>query len=63
MTSTVKTATTLSPLQRLAFHSTATCSKHASIYGKCILATYNDVKQDMCKQEFEKFGQCIRQAV
>ncbi|KAF8893815.1 hypothetical protein BD779DRAFT_952951 [Infundibulicybe gibba] len=52
-----------SPLQRLALHSTTTCASHASVYGKCILATYTDVKKDSCKEEYAKFGQCIRTAV
>ncbi|KAF9241525.1 hypothetical protein BU15DRAFT_36688, partial [Melanogaster broomeanus] len=51
------------PLKRLALHSTTTCSAQATAYGKCILATYTDVRKDSCKQEFEKFGLCLRQAV
>ncbi|KAH9930384.1 hypothetical protein B0H21DRAFT_699987 [Amylocystis lapponica] len=54
---------TLTPLRRLAVHSTSTCSAHASAYGKCILATYTDVKKDACKEEFAKFGACLREAV
>lgn len=56
-----KTAST--PLRRLALHSTTTCSTTASAYGKCILATYMDVQKDTCKEEFEKFGKCMREAV
>ncbi|KAH0827804.1 hypothetical protein J3R83DRAFT_3429 [Lanmaoa asiatica] len=52
-----------SPLKRLALHSTTTCSSQATAYGKCIVATYTDVRKDCCKHEFEKFGQCLRQAV
>ncbi|KAI9569592.1 hypothetical protein HD554DRAFT_2020084 [Boletus coccyginus] len=52
-----------SPLKRLALHSTTTCSSQAAAYGKCIAATYSDVRKDCCKHEFEKFGQCLRQAV
>jgi len=58
---TVPTATT--PLRRLALHSTTTCATQASAYGQCILATYKDVRKDMCKEEFAKFGQCLREAV
>ncbi|KAG2036117.1 hypothetical protein BDR03DRAFT_866781 [Suillus americanus] len=58
---TAKTSTT--PLRQLALHSTTTCSSHATAYGKCILAAYTDVRKDSCKQEFEKFGQCLREAV
>jgi hypothetical protein len=58
---TASTATT--PLRRLALHSTSTCATQASAYGQCILATYKDVKKDVCKEEFAKFGQCLRDAV
>ncbi|KIM64992.1 hypothetical protein SCLCIDRAFT_113992 [Scleroderma citrinum Foug A] len=51
------------PLKRLAFHSTTTCSTEAAAYGKCILATYMDVRKNSCQQEFESFGRCLRQAV
>ncbi|KAK0195691.1 hypothetical protein F5146DRAFT_922595 [Armillaria mellea] len=51
------------PLRRLAVHSTTTCAAQASTYGKCILATYTDVRKDVCKEEFLKFGQCLRDAV
>ncbi|KAF8217812.1 hypothetical protein K438DRAFT_12057 [Mycena galopus ATCC 62051] len=50
-------------LGRLAVHSTATCSVQASVYGKCILATYTDVTKDVCKDEFAKFAKCLREAV
>ncbi|KAF8195766.1 hypothetical protein K438DRAFT_1586676 [Mycena galopus ATCC 62051] len=55
--------TAKTPLGRLAFHSTATCSVQASVYGKCILATYTDVTKDVCKDEFAKFAKCLREAV
>jgi len=62
--STVGTVqSTTRPLQRLAIHSTTTCAGQASAYGKCILATYTDVRKDACKEEFAKFGQCLREAV
>lgn len=51
------------PLKRLALHSTTTCSAQATAYGKCILATYTDVKKDICKEEFAKFGACLREVV
>ena len=56
-------AATTTPLRRLAVASTTTCSQQASAYGKCILATYTDVKKDACKEEFAKFGACLREAV
>ncbi|KAJ7484545.1 hypothetical protein FB451DRAFT_1028002, partial [Mycena latifolia] len=61
MSSTI--STTKTPLGRLAFHSTATCSVQATSYGKCILATYTDVTKDVCKEEFAKFARCLREAV
>lgn len=51
------------PIQRLALHSTVTCSAQATVYGKCILATYTDVKKDICKEEFAAFKDCIQKAV
>ncbi|KAF8219928.1 hypothetical protein L208DRAFT_1336744 [Tricholoma matsutake] len=65
MTLAVKSgsSTTATPLQRLALHSTSTCSDQASSYGKCILATYTDVKKNSCREEFVKFGECLRKAV
>ncbi|KAG6330811.1 hypothetical protein ID866_8275 [Astraeus odoratus] len=60
---TNNTVTTSTQLKRLAFHSTATCSAEAAAYGRCIASTYMDVRKDSCKEEFEKFGRCLRQAV
>ena len=51
------------PLRRFAFHSTTTCATQASEYGKCILKNYTDVRKDACKEEFAKFGACLRTAV
>ena len=50
-------------LRRFALHSTATCVTQASSYGKCVLATYGDVKKDICKEEFAKFRHCVMKAV
>ncbi|KAH9839544.1 uncharacterized protein C8Q71DRAFT_517263 [Rhodofomes roseus] len=61
--STSQAATTLTPLRRFATHTTTTCSVQASAYGKCILATYTDVRKDACKEEFAKFGACLREAM
>ena len=63
MPNTSQAQTALTPLRRFATHTTTTCSAQASAYGKCILATYTDVRKDACKEEFEKFGACMRQAV
>ncbi|KAL7281463.1 hypothetical protein ACG7TL_004778 [Trametes sanguinea] len=57
------TTAATTPLRRLALHSTTTCATTASAYGKCILATYTDVHKDACKEEFAKFGACLREAM
>ncbi|KAH9892771.1 hypothetical protein C8Q73DRAFT_699390 [Cubamyces lactineus] len=57
------TASTKTPLRRLALHTTTTCSSTASAYGKCILATYTDMSKDACKEEFAKFIGCVHEAM
>jgi hypothetical protein len=57
------TTTPNTPLRRFAVHSTVTCAAQATVYGKCILAKYTDVTKDACKEEFAKFGKCMREAV
>ncbi|KAF7792296.1 hypothetical protein EIP86_003332 [Pleurotus ostreatoroseus] len=52
-----------SPLRRFAYASTTTCAAQASAYGKCVVATYTDIRKDSCKEEFEKFGKCMREAM
>ncbi|KIY67739.1 hypothetical protein CYLTODRAFT_352562 [Cylindrobasidium torrendii FP15055 ss-10] len=51
------------PLRRLAVASTTTCASQASAYGKCIVATYTDVRKDTCKDDFLKFAKCVQSAV
>lgn len=51
------------PIARLAHASTVTCAAQASVYGKCITASYMDVTKDMCAAEFAKFKECLREAV
>ncbi|TEB38199.1 hypothetical protein FA13DRAFT_730115 [Coprinellus micaceus] len=51
------------PIARLAYASTVTCAAQASVYGKCITASYMDVTKDMCAAEFAKFKDCLREAV
>jgi len=63
MNSSSATTTATKPLQRLALHSTSTCASQAAAYGKCILATYTDVKKDACAEHFAEFGRCLRTAV
>ncbi|GJE95455.1 hypothetical protein PsYK624_116390 [Phanerochaete sordida] len=57
------TSPATTPLKKLALHSTVTCAAQATDYGKCILATYTDIKKDACKEEFAKFGACLREAM
>lgn len=63
MSSSKITAEVATPLKRLAAASTTTCATQAAAYGKCVLATYMDVKKDICKTEFEAFGKCLRETV
>ncbi|KAF5317091.1 hypothetical protein D9611_003831 [Ephemerocybe angulata] len=51
------------PIARLAYHSTVTCAAQASVYGKCITASYLDVSKDMCSAEFAKFKACLRESM
>lgn len=53
----------LRPIKQLALHVTLTCVPQAKIYGKCIVATYTDVRKDVCKAEFESFARCVQAAV
>ncbi|KAF9741820.1 hypothetical protein PMIN02_005669 [Paraphaeosphaeria minitans] len=34
------------------------CSKESAVYGKCILADYNNVHKDQCAVEFMKLKDC-----
>jgi len=51
------------PIKRLAVAATTTCAAPASVYGKCILANYQDVKKDTCAAEFRAFKDCVQTAV
>ncbi|KJA14131.1 hypothetical protein HYPSUDRAFT_49422 [Hypholoma sublateritium FD-334 SS-4] len=51
------------PLKRLATNSTTTCAIQATIYAKCVVATYTDVTKDICKDEFQLFRMCLRNAL
>ncbi|TFK54420.1 hypothetical protein OE88DRAFT_1192161 [Heliocybe sulcata] len=57
------TTNSTKPLRRFAVSATTTCAAQAEVYGKCILATYTDVKKDACKEEFAKFGACLRETL
>ncbi|KAF2137966.1 uncharacterized protein K452DRAFT_301354 [Aplosporella prunicola CBS 121167] len=50
------------PIQKLAAAS-AKCSAESAVYGKCILADYNNVHKDMCLQEFLRLKDCYLAAV
>ncbi|EMD58810.1 hypothetical protein COCSADRAFT_165065 [Bipolaris sorokiniana ND90Pr] len=49
------------PIDKLAT-AAAKCSKESSLYGKCILADYNNVRKDMCINEFMKLKECYLKA-
>ncbi|KAH6910367.1 hypothetical protein BKA70DRAFT_1424910 [Coprinopsis sp. MPI-PUGE-AT-0042] len=51
------------PIKRLAVATTVTCAPQAAVYGKCVAASYTDVKKDMCRDEFAKFKDCIKAAM
>ena len=45
------------PIEKFAV-AVAKCSTEASIYGKCIVADYNNVRKDMCLNEFMRLKDC-----
>ncbi|TLS23500.1 uncharacterized protein PpBr36_06353 [Pyricularia pennisetigena] len=45
------------PIQKFA-QTVSQCSTEAAVYGKCIVADYNAVHKDKCKQEFIKLKDC-----
>jgi NADH dehydrogenase [ubiquinone] 1 alpha subcomplex assembly factor 8 len=51
------------PLKRFATATTVTCATAAKVYGQCILASYQDVKKDMCQKEFLAFKECVQTTV
>jgi hypothetical protein len=59
----MKATTTTTGLRRLACHSTTSCSAQASAYGKCIFATFTDVKKKICEEEFAQFRKCVAEVV
>jgi len=51
------------PIKRLVVAATTTCAAPASVYGRCILANYQDVKKDMCAVEFRAFKDGVQTVV
>jgi hypothetical protein len=45
------------PIEKFAA-AVAKCSKESAVYGKCIVADYNNVSKDKCAAEFIKLQQC-----
>jgi NADH dehydrogenase [ubiquinone] 1 alpha subcomplex assembly factor 8 len=45
------------PIEKFA-SAAATCSAEAAAYGKCVVADYTSVHQDMCKVEFLRLKDC-----
>ncbi|RPA85051.1 hypothetical protein BJ508DRAFT_235606 [Ascobolus immersus RN42] len=39
------------------------CSAQAAVYGKCIVADYNDIHKNKCGEEFAKFQECVKVAL
>ncbi|KDQ08453.1 hypothetical protein BOTBODRAFT_37888 [Botryobasidium botryosum FD-172 SS1] len=60
--SALSATSTTRPIRKLA-SATATCSAPAKAYGACILASYQDVRKDMCASEFAMFKQCVQTAM
>jgi len=38
-------------------------SRQAAVYGKCIVADYNDIHKNKCGAEFAKFQECVKAAL
>ncbi|KAI1341651.1 hypothetical protein F5Y15DRAFT_413581 [Xylariaceae sp. FL0016] len=50
------------PIQKFAA-AVSQCSAEAAVYGKCIVADFNAVHKDKCKNEFMKLKDCyLKQA-
>jgi hypothetical protein len=45
------------------FNRSAGNPRQASVYGKCIVARYQEVERDMCAKEFQAFKACVTKAV
>jgi len=45
------------PIEKFA-QAAAKCSAESSIYGKCIVADYNNVYKDKCLTEFLRLKEC-----
>ncbi|XTI91446.1 hypothetical protein V2W45_1346044 [Cenococcum geophilum] len=45
------------PIEKFA-SAVAKCSKEGALYGKCIVADYNNVYKDKCLPEFLKLKNC-----
>ncbi|KAK5938582.1 hypothetical protein PMZ80_008771 [Knufia obscura] len=49
------------PIEKLA-EAVGKCGPEAAHYGKCIVADYQSVHQDMCKKEFMALKDCYLKA-
>ena len=59
----VSASSRTSPIRRLATTTTVTCASQATVYGRCILASYSDARKDMCAAEFAQFKTCFQTIV
>ncbi|KAJ1305302.1 hypothetical protein OPQ81_000325 [Rhizoctonia solani] len=50
------------PILRLA-QASKSCAVPAQAYGQCILASYQDVRKDLCATEFIEFKNCVQAAM
>lgn len=49
------------PIQKFAA-AVSQCSTEAAVYGQCIVADYNSVHKDKCKNEFMRLKDCYLKA-
>ncbi|KJX96737.1 hypothetical protein TI39_contig603g00012 [Zymoseptoria brevis] len=45
------------PIEKFAT-ATAKCTTEGAVYGKCVAASYQNVKKDMCAREFMMLKDC-----
>ncbi|KAF2435747.1 hypothetical protein EJ08DRAFT_603766 [Tothia fuscella] len=53
--------TKVRPIEKFA-SAVGKCSVESAVYGKCIVADYNNVRKDKCLTEFLKFKDCYMAA-
>lgn len=43
--------------------SLGSCSKQATVYGRCVASKVEDVQKGLCQMEFNAFKECVQKAV